>query len=100
MAAGARSQVSGEPDLKTPEKEKPPSIGRLWDCLLVELCGVGLGHALEGLVVAAAVNRRAFRAHRAQVGGERPTVMNHVIVQEAEIGECRQVESTEEIDRR
>src|SRR5438445_535137 len=54
---------------------------------------------LERLVIAAAVDRRHFRSHGAQVRGQGAAVVNAVIVEKSEIEHGRQVEDAEEIDR-
>jgi hypothetical protein len=49
------------------------------------------GH-LERLVVAAAIDRWHLRPHGPQIGCQRSAMVNAVIVQEAEIYNCRKIE--------
>src|ERR1035441_9466512 len=55
---------------------------------------------LERLVVTAPVDLRYFRSHGAQIRGQLAAVVDAVIVEELEIEGRRQIEDTEEIDRR
>src|ERR1700722_8924963 len=54
----------------------------------------------ERLVEAAAVDRRYFRSHGSEISYQLAAMVNHVVVQEAEIQHGRQIEDAEKRDGR